>query len=633
MSHLEPLMQRNFLEYASYVIVDRAIPDLRDGLKPVQRRILHTLFEMHDGKLHKVANVIGETMKLHPHGDASIGEALVVLANKEYFIEKQGNFGSSVTGHAAAAPRYIECRLTPLALETLFSPALTTRVPSYDGRREEPQFLPAKLPVVLLLGPEGIAVGMATRILPYNLIELLAAQVKILRKQKFEIVPDLPGGGLVDVSEYDDGRGKARIRAKIDARGEKSVVIREIPFGTTTESVIASIESAAQRGKVKIGSIADFTTDRVEIELALPRGVYADEVIPQLYAHTECEVSIASNIVIIRERHPQVMSASEVLVAVTEQLREQIRAELNHELEQLFQREHWLTLERIFIEKRVYKRIEKATTEEKVRAEVWSGMQAHAREFARPMVDADIDRLLEIRIRRISAWDIERYRKDLEQVREATATMRGKLAKLTRTTIRYLEELIERYRSRYPRRSKLTTFEAIDKKAVALQNIKVSYDPENGFFGSKVRGSEFALTVSEYDRILVISRDGGYRIIAPPEKFLVPSPAIYCDVFSPEAGAAFTVVYRDRKRTCYAKQVHIKKFIREKEYELIPGREGQIDLLLPGTAEGRVHLTFAKAPRQRLKEAEFDLATLEPTGASARGRRIAPKPVARVKLL
>ena len=286
-------MEGYFLDYASYVIMDRAIPGLRDGCKPVQRRILHTLHQMHDGKFHKVANVIGETMKLHPHGDASIGDALVVLANKDYFIERQGNFGNVITGHEAAAPRYTECRLTPLALETLFNPALTEYVPSYDGRRQEPKELPAKVPVLLMLGADGIAVGMATTILPHNFGELLEAMVAILKGEKVELYPDFPQGGLIDVSEYQDGVGRIRVRAKIEkASGAQKLVIRRVPFSTTTTSLIASIEAAVQKGKVSVSKIGDFTTDTVEIDLALSRGADAEKVVDQLYAHTDCEVSI-----------------------------------------------------------------------------------------------------------------------------------------------------------------------------------------------------------------------------------------------------------------------------------------------------------------------------------------------------
>ncbi|MFB3117200.1 MAG: DNA gyrase subunit A, partial [Myxococcota bacterium] len=280
MPQLQDLMRRNFVDYASYSILDRAIPDLRDGLKPVQRRILHTLFEMHDGRYHKVANVVGETMKLHPHGDAAIGDALIVLANKDYFIDKQGNFGSILTGHPAAAARYIECRLTPLALETIFNENLTEFRPSYDGRSREPVFLPAKLPTALMLGPEGIAVGMATRILPHNLVELWQAQIDILHGEKIELEPDFPQGGIADVSGYDDGRGRVEIRARLRSPDPKRIVISELAYTTTTESLIASIEAAVQKGRVKVATIHDYTTDKAEIELVLSRGAAADEVIP-----------------------------------------------------------------------------------------------------------------------------------------------------------------------------------------------------------------------------------------------------------------------------------------------------------------------------------------------------------------
>ncbi|MCH2186453.1 DNA topoisomerase IV subunit A, partial [Myxococcota bacterium] len=321
MAQLDSLMRDNFLEYSSYVVLDRAIPDIRDGLKPVQRRILHTLFTMSDGRYHKVANVIGEAMKLHPHGDASIGDALVVLANKEFFIDRQGNFGNLHTGHPAAAARYIECRLTDLAVETLFHKPLTEFVPSYDGRTEEPVFLPSKLPVVLMLGTEGIAVGMATKILPHNLVELWEAQIAVLEGKKVELYPDFQQGGLMDVDAYEDGAGKVELRARVNVRDKKKVVITEIPFGTTTESIIASIEAAVQKGRVKIASIDDFTTDKVEIELTLARGVTAKELVPQLYAYTDCSVSISSNLTVIRDRRPEQLTVTEVIRGLTERLK------------------------------------------------------------------------------------------------------------------------------------------------------------------------------------------------------------------------------------------------------------------------------------------------------------------------
>jgi topoisomerase-4 subunit A len=608
MTRLEPLMADNFLQYASYVIVDRAIPDIRDGLKPVQRRILTTLFRMDDGKFHKVANVIGDTMKLHPHGDASIGDALVALANKEYFIEKQGNFGNILTGHPAAAPRYIECRLTDLAKETLFRKALTRYRPSYDGRTEEPESLPAKLPVILLLGAEGIAVGMSTRILPHNFGELLEAQIKILKNEPMELFPDFRTGGIVDVSEYDDGNGRVRVRARIEKKDSKTVTIREIPYGTTTESVIASMEAAAQKGKVKIGAINDFTTEDVEIEVGLARGVYADEVIPQLYAHTDCEVSVSCNMVMIKDRQPVEMSVSEVLCSLTDQLRGLIKAEQN----------------------RIYKRIEEAETEEQVHTEVRDGLAPHLKELKREVTDDDIARLLGIPIRRISRFDIEKNRKDITTTVNALKQVRGKLRKLTPTTIAYLEHLIDTYAERFPRRSEVSTFETVDVRAVSRQNLRVSYDSKTGFFGTAVKGDRHQLDVSEYDKILLVSRDGSYRITGPEDKVLIPQ-VIYCKVFDPEEGVHFTVVYRTKDKIVYGKKIHIKAFIRDREYELIKDRKGRVDLLVEGDCNDTVHLDFVPRKRQRVHEAEFELGDLEQTGVTARGRRLAPKPVAKIK--
>jgi len=633
MAQLEALMRRNFVDYASYAILDRAIPDLRDGLKPVQRRILHTLFEMHDGRYHKVANVIGETMKLHPHGDASIGDALVVLASKGFFVDRQGNFGNLLTGHPAAAPRYIECRLTPLALENLFNEALTEFAPSYDGRNREPLCLPSKLPVVLMLGIEGIAVGMATRILPHNPVELWRAQIDLLGGRSVEIHPDFPQGGIADVSGYDDGRGKVEIRARIAKRGDKRVVISEIPYGTTTETLIASVEAAVQKGRVKVASIDDFTTDRVEIELVLPRGVTASEVIPQLYAYTDCGVSVSSNVVVIVDRRPVRMTVSEALQELTRQLRERIRAELEWERGQLVDRQHWLTLEQIFVEKRVYKRIEEATTEGAVRDEVLTGMAAFAELFVRPLVDEDVKRLLELRIRRISAYDIERNRREIDEVVGRIADVEEKLADLTRTTTLYLEGLIETYGDRFPRRTEIASFEGIDKKAVARQTIKLAYEPKTGLFGSAVRGAKFKMTVSEYDLILGISNDGSYRVMTPPEKQFFSGRLIHCAPFDPDRGFEFTLVYRDAARMAFGKRVRIDRFIRNREYRLVKDEKGKVDLLLPDGEEGILSLQFAPAPRQRVRSARFDLSKLEPTGVTARGVRLASKPVARLKLL
>ncbi len=633
MAQLESLMRKNFVDYASYAILDRAIPDLLDGLKPVQRRILATLFEMNDGRYHKVANVIGETMKLHPHGDASIGDALVVLANKGFFIDRQGNFGSPLTGHPAAAPRYIECRLTPLALEGLFNRALTETRDSYDGRSQEPVSLPSKLPVALMLGTEGIAVGMSTRILPHNLRELWEAQIALLEKRPITLAPDFPQGGLADVSGYDDGKGKVDIRAKIEAIDDKRVVIKEIPYGTTTESLIAKIEQATQRGRVKVSSINDYTTDKVEIELALPRGVYADEVIPQLYAYTDCAVSVSSNVVVIDDRRPVQMTVTEVLERVTALLRERLKAELEWERDRALDRKHWLTLEQIFVEEKVYKRLEKARTREAVTQEVWKGMKPHEQRFVRPMVDEDVERLLKLEIRRISAFDIEKHREEIAALDTKLKEIARKLKSLTKTTIAYVKELIEKYGDQFPRRTRLTGFEEIDVKAVANASLKLSYDPKSKLFGSEVRGSKFKFDVTEHDFVLGIAADGTYRVMQKPDKVFFPARLIHCAPFDPEQGFEFTLVYRDGTRIVYGKRVKIEKFIRNKEYRLIKDPAGRVEQLLAPGEEGILSLEFVPATRQRVKSARFDLSTLELTGVGARGNRLAAKPVKTAKLL
>ncbi|MEM6796367.1 MAG: DNA topoisomerase IV subunit A [Acidobacteriota bacterium] len=633
MSFIEPLMRQNFLEYASYVIVDRAIPDLRDGCKPVQRRLLHTLFEMDDGRFHKVANVIGETMKLHPHGDASIGDALVVLANKEFFIERQGNFGNVLTGHASAAPRYIECRLTPLARETLFNKKLTEQQPSYDGRKEEPVFLPAKLPVILMLGTEGIAVGMATRILPHNFAELLRAQIDLLRQREVTLLPDFPQGALMDAEEYGDGLGKVRVRARLEiSKDKKTITIREIPYSTTTESLIASIEQAAQKRKIKVATIDDRTADAVEIVLHLPRGIYADEVEPQLYAYTQCEVSITSNIVVIEGERPAELTVSQLLEALTERLRAQIKAELELEMAELEDQQHWLTLEQIFIENRVYKALETAKTSRAVRQEVWDGMKPYEEFFIRPMLDDDVERLLKIPIRRISLYDIEKFRKQIDDIVRQLKRLRGKLRRLTETTVAYLEGLLEKFGDSYPRRTEVTTFGQVKKAAVARQTLKLSYDSESGFFGSDVKGDKFEMTVSEYDKILIVTGDGTYRIVAPPETLLVGSKPLVIAPFDADNGMTLTYIYRDQDKNPWAKKIHITGFIKDKEYELFKGPKAKLDKLWAGEADPLIYMKFVPKKRQRKIEAFFDMRELGLCGLGARGTRMAPKPVSLIKL-
>jgi len=394
-AYIKKLLNDNFLYYASYVIMDRAIPELDDGLKPVQRRILHTLFEMDDGKFHKVANVVGQCMKYHPHGDASIGSALVGLANRGLFIATQGNFGNPITGDEASAPRYIECRCTPFAKEIFFHPKITHYVDSYDGRNKEPLVFPAKIPVVLILGAEGIAVGMSTKILPHNPLEVIQAEIACLEGKSFDLVPDFPSGGFIDYSEYADGNGKVRVRALLDDSDPKKIVIKEIPYGSTTESLINSIEEAVRAGHLKIASIADFTTDKVEIELKLARGVYTEEVVDALYAFTECERSISCNCLVIRDGKPTISSVSDIIRYHAGKLLNLLRQELELERSELQNELFARTLERIFIEERIYKSIETKKTNETVMKAVLDGLKPFTKELNHTIGTEDVERLTE----------------------------------------------------------------------------------------------------------------------------------------------------------------------------------------------------------------------------------------------
>src|SRR6266850_2565999 len=444
-------VDRSFLDYASYVIRDRAIPNLADGLKPVQRRILWALHEKDDGRFIKVANVVGHAMQYHPHGDASIGDALVVLANKRYLIDQQGNYGNVFTGDPPAAPRYIECRLSELARTQLFNDEITDFVPSYDGRNKEPVVLPSKLPLLLMLGTEGIAVGMSARILPHNFPELLEAQIAILKKQPFKCLPDFQTGGLMDAREYADGKGGIKVRAKIKVKDESTVVIKENPPTTTTESLIASIEDASRKGKIKIKSINDFTSEEAEIEIKAPNGVSAEQLVDALYAFTDCEVTTASRIVLIKNNRPVEMTVSEVLREHTAQLVDTLKRELELRQTRLQDELHFRTLERIFIEERLYKKIEQCRTNEAVVAAVHEGFRPFRRQMLRELTAEDVERLLQVRIRRISLFDIQKHRDEMAKTKADLEETRRHLKNVTKYAIGHLEKLLEKYGPLYPR--------------------------------------------------------------------------------------------------------------------------------------------------------------------------------------
>jgi topoisomerase-4 subunit A len=623
---LHARVDRGFLEYASYVIRDRAIPNLADGLKPVQRRILWALHDKDDGRFIKVANVVGHTMQYHPHGDASIGDALVVLANKRYLIEGQGNFGNIFTGDPAAAPRYIECRLTELARTELFNDQITEFVPSYDGRNREPVTLPSKLPLTLMLGTEGIAVGLSARILPHNFPELLEAQIAILKKQPFKCLPDFSTGGLMDARDYQDGKGSVKVRARIKAKDESTVMITEIPPGTTTDSLMASIEDAASKGKLKVKSINDFTSENVEIEIKCPAGVDAEKMVDALYAFTDCEVSIISRIVVIKDNRPVELTVSEILRENTTQLVAILKRELELRERQLLDELHYRTLERIFIEERIYKGIEKCKTNEAVLAAVYEGFKPFKKELVREIVDADVEKLLQVRIRRISLFDINKHREEMEKTKADLEETRKQLKGLTKYVIGHLEALLEKYGKQYPRlTTKSARHEEVDVKSAAFKAFKLSYDRESGYVGYKVSGEEFKVECTKFDKILLVFKDGTYKVSELPEKLFVGPELFYAGL--PDRDRVFTCAYTDRNAS-YLKRFTFGGTIMNKAYFCIP-EKSRILYFAPDTPK-ILYIRYKPAPHQKINQQTCDPNEIEIKGPKTRGRQISIKDISSV---
>ncbi len=605
-------VDRGFLDYASYVIRDRAIPNLADGLKPVQRRILWALHTIDDGRFMKVANVTGQTMKYHPHGNASIDDALVVLTNKRYLIEGQGNFGNIYTGDPAAAPRYIECRLTELARNEVFNDEITDFVPSYDSRNREPVTLPCKLPLLLMLGTEGIAVGMSARILPHNFPELLEAQIAILKKQSFKCLPDFQTGGLMDAREYKDGAGQVKVRARIKPRDESTVVITEIPPTTTTESLMASIEDASRKGKIKVKSVNDYTSEDVEIEVKAPSGVTAEKLIDALYAFTDCEITIASRITVIRNHRPVELTVSEVLRENTVLLVETLKRELELRESKLKDELHFRTLERIFIEERIYKKIEQCKTNEAVVAAVRDGFKPFTKELYRELSEEDIDRLLQVRIRRISLFDINKHREEIEKVKADLNETRKNLKNLTKYVISHLDRLLEKYGPLYPRLTKSSRYDEVDAKEVAFKAFKVSYDRESGYVGFKVSGQEYVIECTKFDKILTVFKDGHYQVGELQEKVFVGPDLVYCGL--PEREKVFTCAYTNREAT-YLKRFKFGGTIMNKTYHCIPPKS---------------KVLYFEPETPKINQQTCNPAEIEIKGPKTRGRQISIKDVSSI---
>jgi topoisomerase-4 subunit A len=618
-------VNRSFLDYASYVIRDRAIPHLSDGLKPVQRRILWALHEKDDGRFIKVANVVGHAMQYHPHGDASIGDALVVIANKRYLIDRQGNYGNIFTGDPAAQPRYIECRLTELARTEIFNDEITELVPTYDGRNKEPVVLPSKLPLLLMLGTEGIAVGMSARILPHNFPELLEAQIAILKKQPFKCLPDFQTGGLMDARGYKDGAGEIKIRAKLKIKDESTISIKEIPATTTTESLMASIEDASRKGKIKIRSVNDYTAEEVEIEIKTPAGVSAEKLVDALYAFTDCEVTIASRIVVIKNNRPVELTVSEVLEENTAQLVDILKRELQLREQKLQDELHFRTLERIFIEERIYKKIEQCKTNEAVHAAVQDGFKPFRKQMIRELVEADIERLLQVRIRRISLFDIAKHREEMETVKTDLDETRKHLKNLTKYVIAHLEALLAKYGPQYPRLTKSSRYDEVDAKEVAFKAFKVAYDRESGYVGHKVSGEEFKVECTKFDKLVLVHKDGHYQVVELPEKLFVGPDLFYCGL--PERERVFTCAYTNREAT-YLKRFKFGGTILNKMYHCIPPKS-KVLFFEPDTP-AELYIRYKPAPYQKINQQTCNPAEIEIKGPKTRGRQISIKDVSSI---
>jgi len=623
------LMRHHYLQYASYVILERAIPNWIDGLKPVQRRILHTLWQMHDGKLHKVANVAGQTMAFHPHGDAPITDALINMANKGYLLDRQGNFGNIYTGDPAAAARYIETRLSPLAIETLFNPDLTKTVPSYDGRHQEPVSLPAKIPLLLIQGSEGIAVGMATHILPHNFVELLEAEIAFLEGKEFTILPDFPTGGIMDASNYDKGKGKVKLRAKLDLVDPKTIIIKEICYGTTTESLIRSIDEAAKKGKIKIDSINDYTAEKVEIEIKLPRGQYAQELIDALYAYTECEVVLSPQIMVIKGNLPWEGDIHEILRLHASKLQEYLQLELEIERDRLAQKIFEKALEQIFIENRLYKKIENIASYDLIHETIATSLVPFHENLLRIPTYDDRERLLNIPIRRISRFDLDKNRDEIVATQNDLAHVEKDLKNIKKFSIQYLRNLLKKYGDEFKRKTQFQTIGQIDLRAIETRNVKVCFDPESGFVGTKV-SSAHTVECTNFDKLLLMFADGSYSVINIPEKQYVHhenNKVIY--VSAADKKTVINTVYRDPKtQYCFVKRFIISKFILDKSYRYID--EGMELQFLSTQSNCSLEVQFVPKVKQKNAKTTINLNDFLVKGVSAKGQRIEKRAVKKV---
>jgi topoisomerase-4 subunit A len=634
-----------FLDYASYVILDRAVPHIDDGLKPVQRRVLHTLWEMDDGRFHKVANVVGATMKLHPHGDASIGAALVSIGQRGWLIEGQGNFGNIYTGDDAAAPRYIEARLTPFAKDVLFNPKTTTWQLSYDGRTKEPVTLPAKFPIVLLEGADGIAVGLSTKILPHNFNDLCRAAINHLQGKNFRILPDFPTGGTADFSEYNDGErgGKVKVRAKIEVRSKYLLAVTELPYGVTTVSLIESILAANAKGKIKIKHVDDNTADKVEILIHLPQGAEPEKVVQQLYVFTSCQVQLnPAACVIVRnpetgDDKPHFLGVRDILKASAEATKALLKRELEIRLGELEQQWHRDSLERIFIEERIYRNIEKSKTWESVLEEIQKGLKPFIKALRREVTEEDIVRLTEIRIKRISAYNRFKADEAMKKIESDIAETKKNLKSLTEYAVAWFEMLQQKYGKGIKRRTSYDEIAQIDASAVLSANQRLYVNRTDGFIGLNWRQHEFVTECTILDSVLTIMKDGSLKVAKVADKVFMGREIIHVAIWPKDGDTNFyTMVYQDGETgKAFAKKFQIGGLSRDKLYPLAKSEGSKVVFMHVAATEkdipSSLRISLDGRSGARVRELDFDLTELPVSSRSAKGVTVSKWTVKDVK--
>lgn len=630
-----------FLDYASYVILERAVPHIEDGLKPVQRRILHSMKTLDDGRFNKVANIVGNTMQYHPHGDASINDALVQLGQKDLLVETQGNWGNILTGASAAAGRYIEARLSPFALETLFNPKITEWTLSYDGRKKEPVVLPSKFPLLLFQGVEGIAVGLSSKILPHNFNEIIDAAIAHLKGEEFTLYPDFVTGGFIDVSRYNDGErgGVVKVRAKIEKIDNKTLAITEIPYGKTTGALIDSILKAFEKGKIKIRKVDDNTAEHALILVHLLPGTSSDRTIDALYAFTDCELSISPNCCVIADRKPHFLGVSDVLRHNVDTARELLRKELEISLSEVKELLHFASLERIFIEQRIYKdsRFEEGETIEEVIAHVHSRLLPFVKDLVRDITDDDILRLLEIKMKRITKFDSHKADELIASYLDRIAEIEGNLSHLTEYAIAWFEGLKAKYGDAFPRRTVIRGFDNIEATQVAEANEKLYINREEGFIGTSLKKDEFVCNCSSIDDIIIFYRDGRYKVVKVAEKMFVDKNVLYINVFKRgDERTIYNAIYQDGKGgTFYMKRFSVTGVTRDKEYNLTMGTPGSRVSWFSANPNGEAEIVkVTLKPKARLKTLQFDVdfSELAIKGKQSRGNIVTRNEVHRFSL-